>query len=105
MHLALLRNHTLHPEQVPDITGHAILALAHPGPANHSGELQAPILSRDEEALTPSVTTSIGLNEKEIEVARKAFGSEASNGEIGTPERTPLHLALCVSPLWFQAFS
>jgi hypothetical protein len=90
MHLAFLRSCAFSPEQVPDIVGSEILSTAQNG---FEHQVLFPI---GEEALR-----SLGLSEKEIRFAWKTFrrNTEVSKGDVGAQERTPLELALFVSPI------
>jgi len=89
MHLAVFRSRPFSPEQVPDIVGSEISSSARSGfePAG---------FCPSEEALK-----SFGLNAKEVQFACKTFrrNAELSKGDVGAQERTPLELALFVSPI------
>lgn len=91
MHLAVLRSRPFSPEQVPDIVGSEISS------STPSGFEHAVFFPTGEEALR-----SLGLNEKEVQFACKTFrrNTETSKGDVGAQERTPLELALFVSPIY-----
>ena len=90
MHLAYLRNRDFSPELDPDIIEGNSPSSAH---IEFEHAVSFPI---GEEAIS-----SLGLSEKEVQFAFKIFrcNTEISTGDVGAQQRTPLELALFVSPI------